>query len=120
STEIAFNFYEANVGVTVIISTKEIGGQAVLAGSVATSAAINVNPETLMRNWQTITGVHNYEPRHLQAAVDFLAHSGIDSNAVISAPITLEAVPATVEELINGDKDKDCKRYLRTAVVLSD
>ncbi|NMF31825.1 alcohol dehydrogenase catalytic domain-containing protein [Corynebacterium ammoniagenes] len=120
SIDIAFDFSGVNAGVNAAISSLDIGGQAVLAGSVATSAAINVNPETLVRNWQTITGVHNYEPRHLQEAVDFLAHSGIDWNAVISAPIALEEVPATVEELINGDKDKDCKRYLRTAVVLSD
>src|SRR5699024_12594938 len=92
----AFYFSGGNAGVTAAISSLDIGGRAVLAGSVATSAAINVNPETSVRNWQTITGVHNYEPRHIQEAVDFLAHRGIDWNAVISAPLTLAAVTASV------------------------
>lgn len=79
------------------ISTTEnfdIGGTAVLAGSVATSPDINVNPEWLVRGWRTVTGVHNYEPHHLTQAVEFLAHSRIDWAKVLSPAIRLHDVPA--------------------------
>lgn len=53
-----------------------IGGTAVLAGSVVPSAPTPVDPEWVVRGWRTITGVHNYEPRHLHQAVEFLATHG--------------------------------------------
>lgn len=53
--------------------------------------------EWLVRGWRTITGVHNYEPRHLEQAVEFLTDSQIDWDTVVSAPIALDDVPAEVE-----------------------
>ena len=48
----------------------EVQGTAVLAGSVASAAAVGIDTETLVRGHITITGVHNYEPRHLTQAVE--------------------------------------------------
>ncbi len=47
-------------------------GVAVLAGSVAPSGAITIDPEQVVRRQLSIFGVHNYEPRHLGAALGFL------------------------------------------------
>ena len=116
SIDIAFDFSGVNAGVNTAISSLDIGGRAVLAGSVAPTAQINVNPELLVRNWLTITGVHNYEPHHLHQAVDFLRHSAIDWSQVISPPIGLQEIPAGVAHIMNTDRDSQSTRYLRTAV----
>lgn len=65
SIDVAFDFSGANAGVMVATNSLDIGGRAVLAGSVANSANIESNLETLVRKWQSISGVHDYEPQHL-------------------------------------------------------
>lgn len=119
SIDVAFDFSGANAGVMAAINSLDIGGRAVLAGSVATSANIEINPETLVRNWQSISGVHNYEPRHLDQAVEFLSHSNIAWDKVISEPVKLENVPETAACLVSGGGNKDYTRYLRVAVSTS-
>jgi threonine 3-dehydrogenase len=47
-------------------------GVAVLAGSVAPDTAVALDPESVVRRQLSIFGVHNYEPRHLSAALEFL------------------------------------------------
>ena len=71
----------------------DINGVAVLAGSVADSPAIDLDPEWIVRGWRTVTGVHNYEPHHLEQAVDLLAGSRIDWQSVTDGPIILSQVP---------------------------
>ena len=94
--DVTLEFSGSGFGVTTCFDSLDIGGRAVLAGSVATSPAYTLDPEWLVRGWRTITGVHNYEPRHLEQAVKFLAGSQIDWNTVVSAPIALEDVPMEV------------------------
>jgi putative phosphonate catabolism associated alcohol dehydrogenase len=50
----------------------DVQGVAVLAGSVTPGADVAVAPETVVRRHLSILGVHNYEPRHLTAALQFL------------------------------------------------
>jgi putative phosphonate catabolism associated alcohol dehydrogenase len=50
----------------------DVQGVAVLAGAVAADAAVALNPEQVVRSQLSILGVHNYEPRHLGAALRFL------------------------------------------------
>lgn len=95
--DVAFEFSGSEFGVATCIDSLDIGGRAILAGSVATSPTYALDPEWLVRGWRTITGVHNYEPRHLEQAVEFLADSRIDWDSVVSVPIALEEVPAEVE-----------------------
>lgn len=49
-----------------------IGGVIVLVGSVAPGRPLNWDPEQIVRRQLTIRGVHNYAPRHLVRAVEFL------------------------------------------------
>jgi alcohol dehydrogenase len=50
-----------------------IGGTAVWAGAVFPTPPVSIEPETVIRRCLTITGVHNYAPQDLAAAVQFLA-----------------------------------------------
>lgn len=97
SFDITLEFSGSEFGVTTCIDSLDIGGRAALAGSVADSPAYALDPEWLVRGWRTITGVHNYEPRHLERSVEFLANSRIDWSTVVSEPIALEEVPAEVQ-----------------------
>ncbi|AKS33511.1 zinc-binding dehydrogenase [Mycolicibacterium goodii] len=50
----------------------DVSGVAVFAGSVAPDGPVAVDPEAVVRRHLTLVGVHNYEPRHLTQALDFL------------------------------------------------
>ncbi|HLN28818.1 MAG TPA: zinc-binding dehydrogenase [Gemmataceae bacterium] len=50
-----------------------LGGTLVLVGSVFPGAPIPLPLEEIVRRHLTIRGIHNYSPRHLLAAVDFLS-----------------------------------------------
>jgi alcohol dehydrogenase len=52
-----------------------VGGTAVWAGVVFPTPPVAVHPETVVRRCLTITGVHNYAPQDLAAAVQFLANN---------------------------------------------
>jgi alcohol dehydrogenase len=52
-----------------------IGGRAVLVGAVFPGPAISLMPEQIVRRQLTLTGVHNYAPRHLAAAMAFLSQN---------------------------------------------
>ena len=52
------------------------GGTLVLAGTVLPTAAVPLDPEQVVRRMLTIRGVHNYHPRDLVTALDFLAGPG--------------------------------------------
>lgn len=92
--DVAMEFSGSPHGVTTCVKSLDIGGVAVLAGSVADSTDIDVDPEWIVRGWRTITGIHNYEARHLNQAIDFLSESKIDWNRVTDGPISLDQVPA--------------------------
>jgi alcohol dehydrogenase len=49
------------------------GGTLVLIGSVFPTSPVPIVPERLVRGCLTVRGVHNYAPRHLHAALAFLA-----------------------------------------------
>lgn len=50
----------------------DVQGVAVLAGSVAPDTPVALDPESVVRRQLSIFGVHNYEPRHLSEALNFL------------------------------------------------
>lgn len=52
------------------------GGIVILAGTVAPVGTIEFDPEQIVRRMLTIRGVHNYHPRDLAAALEFLAGPG--------------------------------------------
>jgi putative phosphonate catabolism associated alcohol dehydrogenase len=54
-----------------------LAGRLVLVGRVAPGPSVSVDPERIVRRCLTIRGVHNYAPRHLDEAVDFLGGKGV-------------------------------------------
>lgn len=49
-----------------------VGGVAVLVGSVFPSDPVPLDPESVVRRLATVTGVHNYAPRHLEEAARYI------------------------------------------------
>lgn len=82
-------------GVAAAVDALDIGGRAVLAGSVAPTPAQAFDPERIVRRHLSLIGVHNYEPRHLQEAIDFLAGpgAGYPWGDLIAEPTPLDALP---------------------------
>jgi putative phosphonate catabolism associated alcohol dehydrogenase len=87
------------------LAALDVQGIAVLAGSVAPNAAVGVDAESVVRRQLSILGVHNYEPRHLTAALSFLQRTrerfpwpelvaGPGSLAEVGALLTAPAGPA--------------------------
>lgn len=56
----------------ICVDALTVGGTLVLAGSVSPGPSITLDPERVVRNLLTVTGVHNYWPADLQTALDFL------------------------------------------------
>ncbi|MFE5335271.1 zinc-binding dehydrogenase [Isoptericola sp. NPDC056573] len=70
--DVAIELSGATPAVTRCLDALDVGGRLVLVGSVAPSPAVPLDPERVVRGWLTVTGVHNYEPRHLRAALRLL------------------------------------------------
>lgn len=49
-----------------------VGGHYVIGGLVSPGADFTIDGNALVRNWITLRGVHNYHPRHLVQALDFV------------------------------------------------
>lgn len=70
-----FDFSGHAPSVERAVRSLDVGGTVVLVGSVMPGPALCLDPERIVRDWLTVRGVHNYEPRHLQQAVDFLCRT---------------------------------------------
>jgi len=49
-----------------------VGGRYVLGGLVSPGADVTIDGNVILRKWITLKGVHNYHPRHLIEALDFV------------------------------------------------
>lgn len=70
--DVAIELSGASAAVARCLDALDVAGRLVLAGSVAPAPAVPLDPERVVRGWLTVTGVHNYEPRHLRAALGLL------------------------------------------------
>jgi putative phosphonate catabolism associated alcohol dehydrogenase len=76
------------------------GGTYILAGMVHPASALDLTGEQLIRKCATMTGVHNYMPRHLDEAIEFLTLT-VDRYpyaGLVSPPWPLEKLSLAVEE----------------------
>ncbi len=78
--------------VETAVEALDIGGTAVLVGAVSTSRPVSLDPERIVRRLLRIVGVHNYAPRHLATAVDFLAATGLPFADLVEPAVGLEGV----------------------------
>ncbi|MGV0811156.1 zinc-binding dehydrogenase [Mycolicibacterium boenickei] len=111
--DVAIDYTGSTAAVSGALSRLDIGGTLVLAGSVTPGPTLAVDPETVVRQWLTITGVHNYEPRHLHRAVAFLDRTRDRHpwEALVVSPVPLEQIEAALRPPPPGK--------LRTAVTPS-
>jgi putative phosphonate catabolism associated alcohol dehydrogenase len=72
--ELAGTARSAQAGLSLV----RTGGTLVLAGTVAPVGTIALDPEQVVRRMLTIRGVHNYHPRDLATALEFLSGLGRD------------------------------------------
>ncbi|MEL7977859.1 zinc-binding dehydrogenase [Isoptericola sp. F-RaC21] len=100
SVDVAIELSGASPAVARCLDALDVGGRLVLVGSVAPSPAVPLDPERVVRGWLTVTGVHNYEPRHLRAALDLLDRT---RDAVPWGELVTPAAPlAEVGALLTG------------------
>ncbi len=80
------------------------GGVYALAGLVHPGPALEIDGEDLLRRCLTLRGVHNYAPRHLRAAVDFLGQhvASLGLEAVIRAPVPLAEIDEAIQLASTG------------------
>ncbi len=98
-TDVVIELSGLPAAVSTALNSVDIGGRVVLAGSVAPRGTVPVDPEHLVRSLITIVGVHNYEPRHLAAAIDFLtATNRYDFTPVIAEPASLADLPTELTD----------------------
>lgn len=71
--DVAVELSGTTAGITTCLDALDVGGTVVLAGSVAASAPVPVDPERIVRGLHRVVGVHNYEPVHLDRALRMLA-----------------------------------------------
>lgn len=92
TVDVSLELSGATAGVEACLAALDTGGTAVLAGTVAPGPDVALNPEWLVRGWRTVTGVHNFEPRHLTEAVEFLAAEGhtLPCDRIFGGPVPLE------------------------------
>ncbi|MGC5165415.1 alcohol dehydrogenase catalytic domain-containing protein [Luteimicrobium sp. DT211] len=95
AVDVAFELSGATSAVSAALDALDVGGVLVLVGSVAPAPPLALDPERVVRSWLTVTGVHNYEPRHLQQAVEFLAATQPTRRweRLVEPPVTLDELP---------------------------
>lgn len=70
--DVAVELSGTTTGVATCLDALDVGGTAVLAGSVAPSEPVAIDPERIVRGLHRVVGVHNYEPVHLERALRLL------------------------------------------------
>jgi putative phosphonate catabolism associated alcohol dehydrogenase len=73
--DVLLEFSGSTVALQQALTPLDVGGVAVLAGSVAPDGLLEISPEFIVRSHISVRGQHNYEPRHLGAALRFLGRT---------------------------------------------
>jgi alcohol dehydrogenase len=71
--DVAFEMSGSPQALESILPLLRLGGIAVLVGSVFPGRPVAIAGEQMVRRCLTLRGIHNYAPRHLRAALEFLA-----------------------------------------------
>jgi alcohol dehydrogenase len=70
--DVAFEMTGSPEAFEAMVPLLRLGGVAVLVGSVYPARPVPIALEQVVRRCLTLRGVHNYSPRHLQAALELL------------------------------------------------
>ena len=88
------------------------GGRYVLGGLVNPGAFVNIDANLILRKLLTITGVHNYHPRHLIQALDFIVtnRNRFPFHALVDGKYGLDQVGQAMQDAAE-------RKVLRAAIV---
>ncbi|MFI4986739.1 MAG: zinc-binding dehydrogenase [Alphaproteobacteria bacterium] len=88
------------------------GGRYVIAGLVFPNANVTIDANLVLNRWLTLRGVHNYHPRHLVQAVDFVTRHrrSFPFRELVDAKFPLDQVNIAFRKAAN-------REVLRAAVV---
>jgi len=77
-----------------------MGGTLVLVGAVFPTAPVSLLPEQIVRRQLTVRGIHNYAPRHLVQAVEFLSaqHQRYPFASLVREWHSLSDIPAVLSQ----------------------
>ncbi|MGN2635261.1 zinc-binding dehydrogenase [Nocardia takedensis] len=98
AVDVVLDYSGAPAAIAAGVDRLDIGGVLVLAGSVAPGPALPLDPERVVRHLLTVTGVHNYEPRHLDRAIAFLERTAnrFPWAEVVATPVDLDDLAAVL------------------------
>lgn len=89
-----------------------VGGTYVLAGLVSPGANVNLDANRFVKKMITLKGVHNYHPRHLIEALDFVM-----KNKTIFPFADLVDGQYALDDVTQAMSDASSQRVLRAAIV---
>lgn len=109
--DVSFELSGSSAGTQACLDALAVGGVAVLAGAVAPGPGVTLDPEWVVRGWRTVTGVHNYEPRHLGQAVSFLDRHGdsLPWDHIFGRRVSLAELPEVFAEPVGARVLVDCR-----------
>jgi putative phosphonate catabolism associated alcohol dehydrogenase len=89
-----------------------VGGRYVIAGLVNPDANVTIDANMLVKRWITMRGIHNYHPRHLIQAMDFVVanRSRFPFKEIVDAKFALKDLDAAFKKAAE-------RTVLRAAVV---
>ncbi|PCJ58321.1 MAG: hypothetical protein COA79_13775 [Planctomycetota bacterium] len=81
------------------------GGLLTLAGLVHPDSELGIKGEDIIRKCLTIRGVHNYQPKHLDIAVDFLNKTRLEYpyEKLVSKPYPLDQIKSAFSAAEQGE-----------------
>lgn len=94
----------SSAAVAQAIDCLDIGGVAVLVGSVHPAGRVPLDPEAVVRGLKTVRGVHNYAPQHLIDAVAYLEerHCAYPFAELVGTSFPLAELDAAIVEATTG------------------
>lgn len=112
--DIAVDVSGATPAIASALEWLRIGGQAILVGSVFQNPPLALDPEAVVRRMLKISGLHNYRPEDLGAALEFLA--ALPPNA-LSRSLVGRSFP--LAEISQAVAAADTQDHLRVVVTPS-
>lgn len=94
------------------IQMLRVGGRYVLAGFVGPGAEVKIDAHDLVKKWITLRGIHNYHPKHLIQALDFVMSNRerFPFKDIVDAKFRLDQLDEAFEKAANH-------HVLRAAIV---
>jgi putative phosphonate catabolism associated alcohol dehydrogenase len=90
--------------VEMAIHHARLGGRILLVGSVFPDVPLSLSPESIVRRCLSLRGIHNYQPRHLVAAVEAVSQPALQGlETLVAGWYPLDSIEEAVELACRAD-----------------